>query len=135
MALVVDLPGDVERHVREEASRAGVDPSQFVREVLLAHLAVGPTAKDGVPRTEAELLERINVGLLPESWERFHALIARRQAETLTPEELAELRALTEDIEEGNSRRMGYLAELARLRGVSLPRLMDELGLQPPPYA
>jgi len=49
--------------------------------------------------SEAELLNRINLGL-PDEWRRrFEVLKARRQAEALTPEEQDELLGLTAQVE------------------------------------
>ena len=49
-----------------------------------------------------------------------HALVARRKAETLTPGEQTELIALSDRLEEANAQRIGYLAELARVRHTTL---------------
>jgi len=79
---------------------------------------------------EADLLERINSSLAHVDWERYHALIARRRAETLTTEEQSELIAISDRIEVANVARIEHLAELARLRGTTVDALIDELGLQ-----
>ncbi len=55
--------------------------------------------------------------------------------ETLTQEEHQELLAFTAQIEKADAERMKYLAELARIRGVSLDLLMEELEIHPPAYA
>jgi len=59
-------------------------------------------------------------------------LIAKRRAETLTPDEHAALIALSDQIEDLNARRVECLAELARLRQLSLSELMQQLGLKLP---
>lgn len=71
----------------------------------------------------------------PHIQQRFNELVAKRQAETLTPEELQELLQLTDQIETSDAQRVQYLGELARLRGISLPDLMKELGIHPARYA
>jgi hypothetical protein len=82
-----------------------------------------------LPQGEAELLLRINEVPDPEVARRYDHLIERRRAETLTPEEHAELLALTARMEALDGRRLEALAELAQKRGVTLRTLMQELGL------
>jgi hypothetical protein len=84
--------------------------------------------------SEAELLRRINEGAPPEMQRRYDELIAKRRAETLSPEEYEELLHMTEQMESIEVRRLECLAQLARLRQTSLPELMKELGIAPPPY-
>jgi hypothetical protein len=88
-----------------------------------------------LPKAETDLLLKINQGLPADRQQRFNELVAKRQAETLTPEEHQELLQLTDDIEKSDAKRMQYLTELARLRGISLTALMKDLGIQPPAYA
>lgn len=85
-------------------------------------------------QTEAELLEQINQGLPPDVQQRYDELTAKRRAETLTPEEHEELLDLINRIEQADAERIQVLAELAQLRGVSVPALMDELGIRRPAY-
>jgi hypothetical protein len=47
---------------------------------------------------------------------------------------LQELIRLTEQIEHDDAQRLAALVELARLRGTTVPLLMDTLGIQPPSY-
>jgi hemerythrin-like domain-containing protein len=79
---------------------------------------------------ESTLLARINTGLSAELKSRLNDLAARRENETLREEERAELIELTDQLEEIHATRLRYLSELARLRSVSLTRLMDQLGIQ-----
>jgi hypothetical protein len=85
-------------------------------------------------RTETVLLQQIELGLSQETWQRYHELIDKRRAEALSRAEQQELISLSDRLEIANARRMGYLAELARLRRIPLPSLMDELGIQAPSY-
>lgn len=88
-----------------------------------------------LPQTEAELLLKINQGLPLEVQKRYDELVAKRRAESLTPDEYDELLRLTDQIENLEARRIEYLAELARLRQTSLTELMEDLGIRPPAYA
>jgi hypothetical protein len=60
---------------------------------------------------------------------------SKRDDETLTPEEHAELIALTDTIEGWNVQRLETVSQLAKLRRVQLPEMMKELGLIPPSRA
>jgi hypothetical protein len=88
-----------------------------------------------LPQVESELLLKINQGVPPDIQKRYNELIAKRQAEILTPDEYEELLRLTQQVEKLEARRVEYLAELACLRGTSLTALMENLGIRPPAYA
>jgi len=86
-------------------------------------------------KNESELLLKINQGLPQDVQQRFDELVSKRQAETLTPDEHQELLDLTDQIEKSDARRVEYMAQLANLRGISLPTLMKELAIHPSAYA
>jgi hypothetical protein len=86
-------------------------------------------------QAETALLLQINEGISAETQQRFDELVAKRQAETITPEELAELIQLTDQSEQRDAQRVAALEALAQLRRMTLADLMDSLGLSPPPYA
>jgi hypothetical protein len=138
MTLTIDLPPELEAQLREEAARAGLDADTFIRNTLeerVRQVRNYTTAPPHLSRAEAELLQRINVGLPPAVWQRYHELVAKRRAETLTPEEHTVLITLSDQIEAANARRIEHLVELARLRQTSLEALMDQLGIIAPGYA
>ena len=78
---------------------------------------------------ETALLLQINRRLSPDRQRRFDDLVAKRQAETITHEELEELILLTEMVEQHDSERLQALDTLARLRQVALSTLMTDLGI------
>ena len=80
---------------------------------------------------ESKLLQKINRGIPETLWQPYKKLVARRDNGTLTPEEHEELIRLSDQIEELHAKRMEYLVELAQLRQVSLPDLMDALSIYP----
>jgi hypothetical protein len=84
--------------------------------------------------SEADLLLEIDRGLPPETRSRFNQLIRRRDAKRLTSAEHQELLRLTDEIERFDAKRASLLADLARLRGITLSALMDQLGATPPPH-
>lgn len=134
MTIPVELPAEFESTLREEARKADLDPGAYVVKALCEHLRKTQELPPRLPRAEAELLEKVNLGFSQEQWQRYHALIARRRAETLTEEERRELLEFTNRLERANVRRMEALVELAGRRGVSLETVMKDLGIEPPPY-
>lgn len=124
MTLTLNITPDLEHELRRRAAQAGLAPSVYAERLLQNGLRA-------LPRSEAELLQRINRTLSPEDWERYDRLLARRQAETLSPAEQSELIALSDQLEDLNVHRLEALTELAQLRGVSVPALMAQLGLTP----
>jgi hypothetical protein len=81
---------------------------------------------------ESALLVRINQGLPLALRERIAMLRAKREDESMTDTEYEELTHLTDRVEELHADRMAALVELARVRGVSLPVLLERLGIHPP---
>ncbi len=103
---------------------------RFVAEVLArASRRLAPS----LSAEETELLLRINRGLPPAIEQRRRDLDVRRRAQTLTAEEHEELLGLIDQIEAAQAERLSDLIALAQFRGASLPKLMDDLGLEPPP--
>jgi len=102
------------------------DLEQFVFQVIALR---AKRQAPGLPRDESELLLKINEGMPPDIQARYNDLIAKRQDETLTPDEYKELLRLTQQVEKLEVRRVEYLAELARLRRMSLTALMENLGI------
>ena len=85
-------------------------------------------------QTETEFLLKINQSMPPELRQRLGDLMAKRQAETLSPEEYKELLRLTGQVEKLEAQRIEYLAELARIRETNLSALMKALGIRTPNY-
>lgn len=82
-----------------------------------------------LPLEEADLLERINQGVPEDIHALYQALRAKREAETLTETEYEQLLQLSNQIEQFGAQRLEALATLAQLRQVSLPTLMENLGI------
>lgn len=79
---------------------------------------------------EAELLEKIYQLPPADRQQRLNQLIKKRQAYTITPDELQELIALTEQAEAFDVARLELISELAHLRDVPLNQFLQQLGLQ-----
>jgi len=88
----------------------------------------------GLSKDESELLLKINQGIPPGIQDRYDELIAKRQSETLTPDEYDELLRLTDQVKKLDAKRVEYLKELARIRQTSLTALMEDLHIQTPAY-
>jgi hypothetical protein len=135
MTLTVELSPELEEALRTTAKRAGLPLDRYVVRVLQDRVVQGPGGADVLPREEAELLQKINEGLPETTWEDYHKLKAKRDADTLSPDEHADLLALVDQVEIWNARRLQFVAELAKLRGVHLRDLVRQLGIASPPDA
>jgi hypothetical protein len=127
MTITLQMPETLEARLRAQAAREGVDADTIVLRAL--EREVGP-AKDSSPLArESELLLRITDGPPEAVWRRYHDLAPKRDAETLTPAEYEELIKLSEAIESVDVKRLEYMAELAKLRGVSLRAIRSQLAI------
>ena len=84
-------------------------------------------------RQEILLIEKINREVAAKTKERYHVLRAKMRDEAISDDEQAELLKLTNLMELANAERLKHLIELAQLRQVSLPTVMAQLGIKPPP--
>lgn len=135
MLLTINITPELEAQLRDEAAREGLDANAYIVHTLEEHLR--PSHAHHPPHlseAEAHLLQQINQGLPQDMWQRYHELLDKRHAEILTPDEQADLIALSDQIEEANACRIEHLIELARLRQTSLDTLMQQLGIEAPPY-
>lgn len=118
----IALQPETEARLLAAARARGKTPDEVVASLLAALPA---------ELGENELLREINQGFSEDFWSRYKALIARRQAETLTPNEQAELIDLSDQVEERTARRAQALVELAGRRGVTLDALVRQMGIRP----
>jgi hypothetical protein len=132
--ITLELTPELELQLRNEAAKQGLDPNHYIVNALKERLRSVPRDVSRLSKAEADLLQNINLGLPPEMWERYHTLIAKRRAETLTPQEQVTLIEISDQIEQANARRIQYLIELASLRGTSLEAVMQELGIETQAY-
>ncbi len=83
---------------------------------------------------ESALFAIINQSLSEAEQNRLAILSGRRAEENLNSEELQELLALQQRLEALHAKRIKALAELAKLRGVTLTVVMEQLGIEFPDY-
>jgi hypothetical protein len=90
-----------------------------------------------VPRLskkETELFLRINHALPPKKQERYNELRQKREDETLTESEHAELLKFVDELMTVWTDRLQAVVDLAKLRRVSPRELMKQLGIDPRAY-
>jgi uncharacterized membrane protein YheB (UPF0754 family) len=102
---------------------------QFVQQVLALK---AQRQTPCLSRAETELLGQINRGLPADLRERYAELIGKRQAQTLTADEQAELLRHTDQVEMLEAQRAQALVELAQLRRQPLAALLQDLGIPAP---
>ena len=102
---------------------------QFVAQVLALQAR---RKAPSLSQEETALLMRINSGLPAEVRRRYQELIDKRREERLTQNEYEELLRLTDTAEKRQAERLEAMVELARLRNVPLPELMQTLGIKQP---
>lgn len=127
MALTLELPSELEEQILGEAAQAGMDPTAFV----LQRLSTVPSGSLVSSLSDSALLQRINAGMTESFWSRYDDLSHKREAETLSEEERAELIGLTDRLEEQSAERLIWLSELTTRRGISPGDLLDTLGIRP----
>lgn len=109
-----------------------LDLEQFVSRTLVL---LARRKAPSLQKNEAELLLKINQGLPLIVQRRYDELTTKRRSDTICPKELEELLDLIDRIEHSDAERIKNLAQLAHLRQTSLTALMNNLGIEAPPYA
>lgn len=81
---------------------------------------------------ERALLTKINKSILPKKQiDRYTSLHQKLESDTLTESEHTEFMDLVAQDEQLRNQRVKYMIELAQLRNITLPKLMQNLGLNP----
>ena len=121
----------------EQLLQAALQMPRAELEQFVARLLALKISQDTphLSQAESELLLTINEGIPSATQQRLDALMAKRQAHTLTRGEPQDLLQITAQIEQRDAERLQHLIELAALRHVTLDALMQQLGLQPAPHA
>ena len=84
----------------------------------------------GLSSHETKLLQAINRGLPADVESRYNALQSKIRDETITPAEHEELIGLLDIVEKAEADRLQALFTLSQIRQVSLPELMQQLGIK-----
>ena len=80
-------------------------------------------------KQEEALLGIINRGFPEPFWQRYKALFLKKDKGTLSENEYNELLQMVEQVEEYNVERLQALIDLAKIRGVDLNTIMQDLGI------
>jgi hypothetical protein len=128
-SITLQLSSELEQQLLSAAIEQGIEPDLYILNTLQERLR----SNHSVPMTEAELIQQINIGLSSSDWEKYHALIVKRQAETLTQDEYQQLVSMSDRLEKLNVQRIQSLIQLAKLRQQTLPELMKNLGINSNP--
>ena len=104
--ITLNLSPELEHKLCAEAAKQGLEPERYILNTLQERLQPSlPTAQP----TEADLLQQINIGFSAQTWEQYHTLIAKRHAETISPEEHEQLIQLSDRLEKLNVDRIQAL--------------------------
>jgi hypothetical protein len=124
----LNLPDGLAKQVREVAALS----QRGLEDVLLDWLDRGSSVSASRMRSEpseAELLQRVNLGFSADWWNIYRGLIVERQAETISETDLARLVGMSEALERANVPRIEALGQLAELRGCTIEEVMVSLGI------
>lgn len=138
MTLTIELRPETERRLRKAARSSGMDTQEFVQHYL--EVQFPSKAVSHLSTREAELLQQIELDVPEATWRRYRKLSKKLRAEQrsaagekfLAAGEYEELLVLTQQVEAANVKRIERLSELAKLRNISLPELMKQLGIKTP---
>jgi hypothetical protein len=137
MTLTIDLKPEIEAALREEAAKAGLDADRFIQRTIEEQLKKainGHPEVSSLSSAESKLLRQVNEWLPSETWDEYQELREKFRSETLTDAEHQRLTEIYDQIEMINAKRIGFIAELARLRQVSLEEMMKQLGIPAPSF-
>jgi hypothetical protein len=128
MTLHLELPQGIEQQLIQEANLQGVSVDKYLVQFLTRTLH---KPKRQSKLSESTLLKKINLDFSEAEWTEYKQLIKLRRTETINEQAYERLLFLGEKLELANAERFKYLIELAKLRQVSLPQLMEDLGIKP----
>ena len=77
------------------------------------------------------LLTEVDKGFSEPWWANYRALVERREQGSIAADELRELMALTDTLEEYNTSRMACFQAVSEVLGIGVDRLMTEADLKP----
>lgn len=115
------------------ASVAQLETSELEVYAEKISLLVAQRKAASLSAQEANLLKTISRSLPADVEARHTVLQDKVHNETITAIEHKELIALIKLVEQAESGRLEALFALSQIRQVSLPTLMEQLGIKPPP--
>ena len=115
MTLTITLQPEYEAQFRGEAQRAGIPLEQWIAQRAL----------------ETDLLWRIRLAAPETETRTLHSLLTKQKTKPLSNEERHQLQTILDERELRGAQRLEDLIQLARLRGVTVPNIMEQLGISP----
>lgn len=106
---------------------AQLDTDELRNFVERVSLMLAQRKAASLPELEGSLLQAINQGLPERTQPRYNELQAKLQDDAIASEEHQELLQLVDVVEQAEADRLQALVELAQLRGLTLPALMEQL--------
>ncbi len=103
------------------------DLEYFLDQILSLH---ANRKKKGLNTSEGDLLEKINNTLSDEEQETYQKLLKKRDEESLSEEEHSTLLQISDKLELLHAQRMEALSDLAKLKGVKLSALLEQLEIK-----
>lgn len=136
-SITLQINPALEQNLREKAAQKGVGLDHFIQSLLEKASSAEPPEpqKSRLSKEEEGLLQKVKLGFSEEFWVEYRRLSEKRQSEMIDSEDLECLIEMTRQVEAANAKRIEHLAALARLRNVSLPKVMEQLGIKPESYA
>jgi hypothetical protein len=125
MAIQIELSPPIEEKLKSKAELLGKSLNDLILSILEEEVE-----SEIITDSEEYLLQKVNLGISVEQWNRYHSLIEKRDATQLTTEEHQELIHLSDVIEERNAERLPYVFQLAEKKNISPESLVQELGLK-----
>ena len=128
MTLNLELPQAIEQQLIQEANLQGISLDNYLVQFLKRTVHKTKTKKQ---LSESALLKKINLDFSEAEWADYKQLIVLRRSENINEQDYQRLLFLGDKLELANAKRFKYLIELAKLRQVSLDKLMSDLGIKP----
>lgn len=77
MSLILQINPSLEKRMRQNAIQKGVELSQFIVQFLEVNFPEEKPKPKRLSKKETELLQKIELAITVETWERYHVLRAK----------------------------------------------------------
>ncbi len=115
------------------AGVAQLDTPDLEKLLIQVRQVLAHRQNPNLPTLEIELLQKINQTLPDELQQQYNDLSAKMRSGVITPNEHQDLLRLIDIVEQNDGDRLQHLIQLAQLRNISLPELMQQLDIHPQP--
>jgi hypothetical protein len=129
MPLTLELSTDLERRLVQRAAEDGADPKALIVELVERYLTARVSGFAAMSEAETKWFKQVNDVPRPGIRERWRTLNRLREEGSLEADQQLEMTQLYDQIEANHAQRLRAVAELAKLRNVSLDDMLTQLGL------